>query len=130
MIEAYTSEEVVDHCTNYIRYRTVIGVSVSQHKGRTLGRRYTRKELLIDKDYQTMRQAHHSVLHRLVFLEPYIEKQMNEISAASDGHIEEWVLKQHKLCFTTWMKDQNIPNRESAEFIKSLASSPCSQVTS
>jgi hypothetical protein len=59
-------------------------------------------------------------------MEPLIEKHMNELRKQNSGHIEDWVMKEHKHTFTTWLQDQNILDGETIEkqTIKKLASGP------
>ena len=33
----------------------------------------------------------------------------------NNRHIEDWVMKEHKRTFTTWLQDQNIPDGETME---------------
>jgi hypothetical protein len=64
-------------------------------------------------------------------MEPLIEQHMNELREQNNGHIQDWVMKEHKLTFTTWLMDQDIPYGESMEeqTIKILASRPSRQIT-
>jgi hypothetical protein len=34
--------------------------------------------------YETVQEAHHSVLHQLLVMEPYVEKHLEEIRVAQD----------------------------------------------
>ena len=63
MIEAYTTEEVVNCCTKYIRDGRAIGLPVPQHEGKTSGMGCTGRKVRIDVEYEMVQQAHHSVLH-------------------------------------------------------------------
>ena len=76
-----------------------------------------------------VQEAHHNILNELVVMEPYVDKHLEEIYAAHDGQrMEAWVQKQHKISFTTWIKElQNIPRGESDE--ARLASGPSTQIT-
>jgi len=64
-------------------------------------------------------------------MEPLIEQHMNELCEQNNGHIEDWVMKEHKHTFTTWLQDQNILDGETMEeqTIKKLASGPSRQIT-
>jgi len=48
---------------------------------------------------------------------------MNELREQNNGQIEDWVKKEHKRTFATWLQDQNIPYGETMEehTIKNLA---------
>ena len=84
------------------------------------------RKSFIPSDYNTVLEAHHIILHQLSKMEPLIEQHMNEIREQNNGHIEDWVMKEHKHTFTTWLQDQNIPNGGTMEeqTIKKLASGP------
>ena len=62
-------------------------------------------------------------------MELYVDKHLEEICATHDGQrTEAWVQKQHKISFTTWIKElQDIPRGESNE--ARLASGPSTQIT-
>jgi hypothetical protein len=64
-------------------------------------------------------------------MEPLIEQHMNELREQNNRHIEDWVMKEHKHMFTTWLQDQNILDGETMEeqTIKKLASRPSCQIT-
>ena len=57
----------------------------------------------IPKDYNTVLEAHHSILHQLSIMEPLIEQHMTELRKQNNGHIEDWVMKEHKRTFATWL---------------------------
>jgi hypothetical protein len=50
-------------------------------------------------------------------MELYIDEHLAIIREESNGRIDEWVIKQHKQQFTTWLKDQNLPNGETIDDI-------------
>ena len=89
-----------------------------------------RKSFILS-DYNTVLEAYHNILHQLSIKEPLIEQHMNELRKQNNGHIEDWVMKEHKRTFTTWLQDQNIPDGETMEEnpIKKLASRPSCQIT-
>jgi hypothetical protein len=66
----------------------------------------TRRKVCTDVQYETVQEAHHSVLNELVVIEPLVEKHLEEIHATYDRqHMEIWVQKQHKISFMAWIKD-------------------------
>jgi hypothetical protein len=129
MIEAYTTEEAVNCSTKYVRDGRAIGLPVPQHEGRTLGMGCTGSKVRTDVQYETVQEAHHSVLNQLVVMEPYVEKHLEEIRVAHDRQrTEAWVQKQHKISFTAWIKDlQDIFCGESNK--ARLAFGPSTQIT-
>ena len=92
MIEAYTTKEAVNCCTRYIRDGRVIGLPVPYHEDRTSGTGCTGRKVRTNVQYETVQEAHHSVLNQLVVMEPYVDKHLEEIRAAHDGQrTEAWV---------------------------------------
>ena len=89
----------------------------------------TGRKVRTDVQYEMVQEAHHSVLNQLVVMEPYVDKHLEEIHAAHDGQrTEAWVQIQHKISFTTWIKEmQGIPRGESDE--ARLAFGPFTQIT-
>ena len=85
MIEAYTTEEVVNCCTRYIRDERTIDLPIPQHEGTTSGIGCTGRKVRTDVQYETVQEAHHSVLNQLVVMEPYVDKHLEEIRTAQDG---------------------------------------------
>jgi hypothetical protein len=60
-----------------------------------------------------VREAHFSIMHQLVVMRPYIEKHLQELCGKNQD--EDLVMKQHKLHFTTWLKNLNLPVGEIEE---------------
>jgi hypothetical protein len=66
----------------------------------------TGRKVRTDVQYETVQEAHHSILNQLVVMEPYVDKHLEEIRAAHDGQrMEAWIQKQHKISFATWIKE-------------------------
>ena len=65
-------------------------------------------------------------------MQPYIDEHLAIIIAERNGRSDDWVMKQHKQRLTTWLKNQNIPPRETIDSItiSRLAEGPSRQVTS
>jgi hypothetical protein len=42
-------------------------------------------------------------LNQLQIVAPYIEE--------NEDYPENWIMKEHKRCFTNWLKDQTLPKR-------------------
>jgi len=85
MIEAYTTKEAINCCTRYIWDGRAIGQPIPQHEGKTLGTGCTGRKVRTDVQYETVQEAHHSVLNQLVVMEPYVDKHLEEIRATHDG---------------------------------------------
>ena len=84
------------------------------------------RKSFIPPDYSTVLEAHHSILHQFSIMEPLIEQHMNELCEHNHGHTNNWLMKEHKTRFNTWLMEQDIPPRETIEeqTIKVLAFRP------
>jgi hypothetical protein len=65
-------------------------------------------------------------------MQPYIDQHMDAIRVDSNGCTKDWVMKQYKHQFTTWLKEQNLLDEETRDDItlKKLVVGPQRQVTS
>jgi hypothetical protein len=84
------------------------------------------RKSFIPTDYNTVLEAHHSILHQLEIMEPFIQQHINELREQNPGQTDDWVMKQHKQRFNTWLIIKDIPHRDIIEeqTIKGLASGP------
>jgi hypothetical protein len=85
---------------------------------------------LIDATYQSVREAHFSIMQQLAVMRPYIEKHMQEHRERIQD--ESIIMKQHKFHFIAWLKDLNIPIGDTPEekMIYLLVAGPHSVVKS
>jgi hypothetical protein len=69
-------------------------------------------------------------MHQLAATRPYVKKHLQELHERIQD--EALIMKQHKLHFTAWLKDLNIPVGETTEekMIYLLAASPHNVVKS
>jgi hypothetical protein len=103
MIEGYTTEEVIECYTDYIKDGKPIGVLVSRHHVR-LSRKGTKgAKSIIDATYERVHEAHFTIIHLLAVMRPYIDKHLQEPREKNQD--KDLILKQNKLHFTTWLKD-------------------------
>jgi hypothetical protein len=95
------------------------------------GRGRIGKKSFVPQDYNTVLEAHHSILHQLSIIEPLIEEHIDELREHNHGHTDEWLMKEHKNQFTSWLREHDIPDGKTIEerTIKVLASGPSRQVT-
>jgi hypothetical protein len=130
MIEGYTIEEVVECYADYIKDGKPIDVPFSRHHGRLSGKGTKGAKSIIDATYQRVCEAHFSIMHQLAVMRPYVEKHLQELRKKNQD--EDLIMKQHKLHFTTWLKDLNLPVGETEEenMIHLLTSGPHSLVKS
>jgi hypothetical protein len=130
MIKGYTTEEVIKCCIDYMKDGNPIGVPDSRHHGRLSGKGTKGHKSFIDVTYQRVCETHFSIMQQLAVMRPYIEKHLQELHKRIQD--ETLIMKQHKLHFTAWLKDLNIPIGETQEekIIYLLVAGPHSVVNS
>jgi hypothetical protein len=62
IMEGYTSEEVVECCADYVKDGKRIVLPIPLHEGRLRGRGRMGQKSFVDKDYNSVSEAHFSVL--------------------------------------------------------------------
>jgi hypothetical protein len=123
MVEGYTTEVVIECCIDYIKDGKPIGVIVSWHHGRLFGKGTKEHKSFTDVNDERVREAHFSIMHQLAVMRPYVEKHLQELCERIQD--EALIMKQHKLYFTAWLKDLNIPVGETPkEFFYLLVAGP------
>jgi hypothetical protein len=129
IMEGYTTEEVVECCANYVKDGKMIGLLIPLHEGRLRGRGRGRigQKSFDDRDYNSVSEAHFSVLQQLEIVAPYIEEHLSELCRDNNGRTEAWIMKEHRRVFTTWLMNKDIPTEDM--MMKMLASRPSSCVT-
>jgi hypothetical protein len=109
MIEGYTTEDVLEWYNEYMKDGQPIGVPMSRHEGRITGKGTTGKKTFNDESYERVREGHFSILNQLQIAAPYIEQRLQQLHEENEDRPENWIMKEHKCCFTNWLKDQNLP---------------------
>jgi hypothetical protein len=87
-MEGYTTEEVVECCTDYVKDRKRIGLPIPLHEGRLRGRGRMGQKSFVDRDYNSVSEAHFSVLEQLEIDAPYIEEHLSEVRRDNIGRTE------------------------------------------
>jgi hypothetical protein len=62
IMEGYTTEEVVECYTDYVKDGKMIDLPISQHEGRLRGRGRMGQKSFVDRDYNLVSEAHFSIL--------------------------------------------------------------------
>jgi hypothetical protein len=107
-MDCYT-KEVVECCVDYVKDGKRIGLSIPLHEGRLRGRGRMSEKSFIDRDYNSVSEAHLCVLQQLKIIASYIEEQLSELCRDNIGRTEAWIMKEHRCVFTTWLMDKEIP---------------------
>jgi hypothetical protein len=80
IMEGYTTEEVVECCTDYVKEGKRIGLPIPLYEGRLRGRGRMGQKSFVDRDYNSVSEAHFSVLQPLEIAAPYIEEHLSDRS--------------------------------------------------
>jgi hypothetical protein len=134
MIERYCTEEAIESggpfCNSILKDQVAIDLPPSRHEGRLYGSGRMGQKSFIPLDYNTVLEAHHNILHQLEIMEPFIQQHINELREQNPGQTDDWVMKQHKQRFNTWLIVKDIPHGDTIEeqTIKGLAFGPSCQV--
>jgi hypothetical protein len=89
-MEGYTTEEVVEYCAYYVKDGKRIGLPISLHESRLRGRGRGRmgQKTFVDRDYNSVSEAHFNVLQQLKIATPYIEEHLLELHRDNIGRTE------------------------------------------
>jgi hypothetical protein len=90
-----------------------ISIPVSRHHGRLSGKGTKGHKSFTDVTYQRVYEVHFSIMQQLAVMRPYVEEHLQELHERI--YDETLILKQHKLHFTAWLKELNIPIGETPE---------------
>jgi hypothetical protein len=95
IMEGYTIEEVVECCADYMKDGKRIGLPISLHEGRLRGRGRMSQKSFVDRDYNSVSEAHFSVVQQLEIVASYIKEHLSELRRDNIGHTEAWIMKEH-----------------------------------
>ena len=119
IIDGDCTEEAIESggpfCNSILKDQVAIGLSPTRHEGRLYGSGRMGRKSFIPLDYNTVLEAHHNILHQLAIIEPFIQQHINELHEQNPGHTADWVMKQHKQWFNTWLMVKDIPRGETKE---------------
>jgi uncharacterized protein YbcV (DUF1398 family) len=126
-MKGYTTEEVVKCWADYIKDGKRIDLPIPLHEGKLRGG--MGQKSFVDRDYNSVSEAHFSVLQQLKIVVSYIEEHLSELRRDNIGRTEAWIMKENRRVFTTWLMDKEIPIEDMTMNMKMLASRPTNCVT-
>jgi hypothetical protein len=123
IMEGYTTEEVIECCTDYVKDVKRIGLSIPLYEGRRRGRMCQKS--FVDRNYNLVRHIsvyynNSRLLHRIT--------RLSELHRDNIGHTEAWIMKEHQRVFITWLMDKEIHTEDMT--MKMSSSRPSCCVTS
>ena len=109
MVEGYSTEEAIESegpfCNRVLKDKVAIGLPPSRHEGRLTGRGRMGKKTLLPNDYNIVLKAHHNIIHQLKIMEPLINQHIKDVHKHNHGCTEDWLMKEHKNRFTSWLRE-------------------------
>jgi hypothetical protein len=102
MVQGRSMEESIEFCTYYLGLNR-IGVPISRHEGRLIGRGTIGEKSLCVDDLVAFKQAHFAVLQEAAVVSPYIDMHKEELLRKNPGRSEAWQEKQHRITFGHWL---------------------------
>jgi hypothetical protein len=79
IMEGYTTKEVVECCTDYVKDEKRIGLPIPLHEGRLRGRGRMDQKTFVNRDYSLVSETHFSVLQQLTIAKSYIDEHLLEL---------------------------------------------------
>jgi hypothetical protein len=75
------------------------------------------KKTFIDKDFKGMQQTYYSILQHvtIVTIMTTLVNEHSLILAESNGHLDDWIMREHKRRLIAWLKDLDLPDGETME---------------
>ncbi|XP_078161083.1 uncharacterized protein LOC144556569 [Carex rostrata] len=105
IVEGYSTEEVIEFCTNYMTGVGPIGVPKSRYEGRLQGvGTIGLKAIVADRD--KLLKAHFIVLQHMADVTPYIDEHMAILRQQNYTRSQKWITDEHNRCFIGWLKER------------------------
>ena len=83
------TEEIIEFCMDYIEGGRAIGIPMSRHEGKLLGKGISGRKTFMDLGYKDVEKAHFSVLQQLQIAEKYIKQHINELQSQNTNVSED-----------------------------------------
>jgi hypothetical protein len=89
--KGYVTEEVIEFCVDFVNSIDSIGVPVSRHEGRQLGKDTIGRKACLSNDTNLFNKAHLAVLQQSTLVTLYTEEHNQIISTQNPTKTEAWV---------------------------------------
>ena len=105
-----------------------IGVPVSRHAGRLIGKGTLGRKSVNANDHATLSKAHLTVLQQSVLVAPYMEEHKQMVRSRYPSKSETWITNHHNDTFATWLQKELMNNDEIHEQLAWLARGPANSI--
>jgi hypothetical protein len=90
----------------------LIGVPVSRHLGRLIGKGTLGKKSINANDHASLSKAHFTVLQQSTLVSPYIEEHKQIVRSKYPWKSETRIAKHHIDTFATWLRTEFMANED------------------
>jgi hypothetical protein len=126
--KGYITEEVIEFCVDFVESIDSIGVPLSRHEGRLLGKGTIGRKACFSNDTNLFNKAHLAVLQQSTLVTPYIEEHKQIISSQNPTKTEAWVTCHHLENFPSWLSEKVIGESTIHPQLALLARGPSSTI--
>jgi hypothetical protein len=91
---------------DYVDELCPIGVPVSRHEGRLIGKGTLGKKSINASDHASLSKAHFTVRQLSALVAPYIEEHKQIVRSKYPWKSEAWIQKNHIKTFPTWLRTE------------------------
>jgi hypothetical protein len=119
MVQGYCIDEAVEWALNYANLSNPIGVPMSRHEGRLIGKGTIGKKT-ITLDPNLFRCAHFLVLQHMSIVSEYLDGPKEVLLRDNPRRNESWLANEHMRKFIGWLQDRiSQSNTQTSEYLKS-----------
>ena len=99
--KGYVTEEVIEFCVDYVDELCPIGVPVSRHERRLIGKDTLGRKSVNACDHATLSKTHLTTLQQSALVDPYMEEHKQLVRSRYPSKSETWITNHHNDTFTT-----------------------------
>ena len=99
--KGYVTEEVIEFCVDYVDELCPIGVPVSRHERRLIGKDTLGRKSENACDHATLSKAHLTILQQSALVDPYMEDHKQLVRSRYPSKSETWITNHHNDTFAT-----------------------------
>jgi len=122
------TEEVIEFCVDYVDELCPIGVPVSRHEGRLIGKGTLGRKSVNTIDHAMLSKAHLTVLQQSSLVAPYVEEHKQMVRSRSPLKSETCITNHHNDTFATWLQKEVMGNNGIHEQPAWLARGPANSI--
>jgi hypothetical protein len=122
--KGYGTEEVIEFCVDFIDDLSPIGVPMSRHEGRLMGKDTLGKKSNMHIPDNEIRKTNFTVQHNSSLVASYMKKHMNIVRSENTGKSETWITRHHIDTFVVWLRQKFMGDGTIDEQLQWLARGP------